>query len=90
MGIVDTHDGSRKLVMGFVRLGYTSIAATATLMLFRFGSRSTVTTFIVDCGTYAYHSNPAWRTFFCVTAAHNTGGSLHGTTTIQTNTYIQE
>jgi len=28
--------------------------------------------FLVDAGTYAYHSDPEWRTFFRSTAAHNT------------------
>ena len=28
--------------------------------------------FLIDAGTYAYHSHPEWRTFFRSTAAHNT------------------
>jgi uncharacterized heparinase superfamily protein len=28
--------------------------------------------FLIDAGTYAYHSHPEWRAFFRSTAAHNT------------------
>jgi hypothetical protein len=72
MAAVDTHDGSRKLVMDFGRLGYTRIAAHGHADALSIWLAIDGEYFIVDCGTYAYHSNPAWRTFFRGTAAHNT------------------
>jgi hypothetical protein len=53
-------------------LGYRSIAAhghadALALTLFAGGRE-----FLVDCGTYAYHTERRWRDYFRGTAAHNT------------------
>jgi uncharacterized heparinase superfamily protein len=72
MAAVDTLDGSRKLVMDFGPLGYTSIAAHGHADALSIWLAIDDDYFIVDCGTYAYHSDPVWRTFFRGTAAHNT------------------
>ena len=69
---VDTLDGSRKLVMDFGQLGYTSLAAHGHADALSIWLAIDDDYFIVDCGTYAYHSDPVWRTFFRGTAAHNT------------------
>jgi len=53
-------------------LGYLSIAAhghadALSLSLFAFGKE-----FLIDPGTYAYHTKKAWRDYFRGTSAHNT------------------
>ena len=69
---VQTHDGSAKLLMDFGPLGFTSMAAhghaDALAIWLAIGDEY----FLVDAGTYAYHSHPEWREFFRSTAAHNT------------------
>jgi hypothetical protein len=69
---VRTHDERICLLMDFGRLGFTSIAAhghaDALSLWLSIGDEY----FLVDAGTYAYHSHPEWRTFFRSTAAHNT------------------
>jgi hypothetical protein len=53
-------------------LGYLSIAAhghaDALSFIFNVGDRE----ILVDPGTYAYHTDPAWRRYFRSTRAHNT------------------
>jgi len=53
-------------------LGYLSLAAhghaDALSVVLRYRGRW----FLVDPGTYAYHTNPAWRSYFRGTGAHNT------------------
>jgi hypothetical protein len=55
-------------------LGYLSIAAhghaDALSMVLSIGDRE----ILVDPGTYAYHTDPAWRRYFRSTLAHNTVG----------------
>jgi hypothetical protein len=67
-----THDGNVRLLMDFGPLGFTSIAAhghaDALALWLSIGNEY----FLVDAGTYAYHSHPEWRGFFRSTAAHNT------------------
>jgi len=69
---VRSHDGSAKLLMDFGPLGFTSTAghghADALSVWLAIGEEY----FLVDAGTYAYHSHPEWRTYFRSTAAHNT------------------
>jgi len=69
---VCTHDERVRLFMDFGPLGFTSIAAhghaDALSLLLAIGDEY----FLVDAGTYAYHSHPEWRTYFRSTAAHNT------------------
>lgn len=53
-------------------LGYLSLAAhghaDALAVLFNLGGRE----ILVDPGTFAYHTEPAWRRYFRGTSAHNT------------------
>lgn len=72
MAVVDTLDGNSKLIIDFGPLGYTSIAAHGHADALSIWLAIDNDYFIVDCGTYAYHSDPEWRTFFRSTGAHNT------------------
>jgi hypothetical protein len=67
-----SNDGSVCLLMDFGPLGFTSIAAhghaDALSLWLAIGDEY----FLVDAGTYAYHSHPEWRSYFRNTAAHNT------------------
>jgi hypothetical protein len=72
LACVRTSDERICLLMDFGPLGFTSIAAhghaDALSLWLSIGDEY----FLVDAGTYAYHSHPEWRTFFRSTAAHNT------------------
>ena len=69
----DTPDEVRLLVDAGP-LGYLSIAAhghaDALSFVLNIGDRE----ILVDPGTYAYHTDPAWRRYFRSTLAHNTVG----------------
>jgi hypothetical protein len=69
----DTPDEVRLLVDAGA-LGFLSIAAhghaDALSFLLNIGDRE----ILVDPGTYAYHTDPAWRRYFRSTLAHNTIG----------------
>lgn len=67
-----TQDGSVGLVMDFGPLGYCSTAAHGHADSLSIWLAIGDEYFLVDAGTYAYHSHPEWRTFFRSTAAHNT------------------
>jgi hypothetical protein len=67
-----THDGSVRLLMDFGPLGFTSTAAHGHADALSVWLSIDDEYFLVDAGTYAYHSHPEWRTFFRSTAAHNT------------------
>ena len=72
LACVRSHDESVRLLMDFGPLGFTSIAAhghaDALSLWLAIGDEY----FLVDAGTYAYHSHSEWRTYFRSTAAHNT------------------
>ncbi|MFZ0739700.1 MAG: alginate lyase family protein [Candidatus Acidiferrales bacterium] len=72
MACVGTNDGNMRLVMDFGPLGFNSTAAhghaDALSIWLSIGDEY----FLIDAGTYAYHSHPEWREFFRSTAAHNT------------------
>jgi len=71
IGVLNGSNGA-KLIMDFGPLGYTSIAAhghSDALSLVLALDREY---FLIDPGTYAYHSHSEWRTYFRSTAAHNT------------------
>ncbi len=72
MACVRTNDGSTRLLMDFGPLGLNSTAAhghaDALSVWLMIGDEY----FIVDAGTYAYHSHPEWRRYFRGTSAHNT------------------
>lgn len=61
-----------RLVADAGALGYQGIAAhghaDALAFTLSVGGRE----FLIDPGTYAYHTEPAWRAYFRGTAAHNT------------------
>ncbi|MGB6258538.1 MAG: alginate lyase family protein [Candidatus Sulfotelmatobacter sp.] len=69
---VRTLDGSVSLVMDFGPLGLGSTAAHGHADALSLWLSIDDEYFLVDAGTYAYHSHPEWRTFFRSTAAHNT------------------
>jgi hypothetical protein len=72
LACVHSDSGTTRLLMDFGALGYTSIAAhghaDALAIWMAIGDEY----FVIDAGTYAYHSHPEWRTYFRSTAAHNT------------------
>jgi Heparinase II/III-like protein/Heparinase II/III N-terminus len=72
LACVHSDDNGVRLLMDFGPLGFTSIAAhghsDALSLWLAIGDEY----FLVDAGTYAYHSHPEWREFFRSTAAHNT------------------
>lgn len=53
-------------------LGYQSIAAHGHADALSFTLSVGGFEFLVDPGTYAYHTNPGWRRYFRGTSAHNT------------------
>jgi hypothetical protein len=71
IGVLEGGNGT-KLIMDFGPLGYRTIAAhghaDALSMVLALGNEF----FLIDPGTYAYHSHPEWRSYFRSTAAHNT------------------
>jgi hypothetical protein len=69
---VRTNDGSVRLLMDFGRLGLGSTAAHGHADALSLWLSLDDEYFLVDAGTYAYHSHPEWRSFFRSTAAHNT------------------
>ena len=72
LACVRTHDDSVRLLMDFGPLGFTSIAAHGHADALSLWLAIDDEYFLVDAGTYAYHSHPQWRTFFRSTPAHNT------------------
>jgi hypothetical protein len=72
LACVRTDNGTIRLLMDFGALGYTSIAAhghaDALSIWLAIGDEY----FLIDAGTYAYHSHPEWRSYFRSTASHNT------------------
>jgi hypothetical protein len=61
-----------RLVADAGPLGYQSIAAHGHADALSFTLSVGGMEFLVDPGTYAYHTHPAWRAYFRGTAAHNT------------------
>ena len=53
-------------------LGYTAIAAHGHADALSFTLSAHGREFLIDPGTYAYHTQPAWREYFRGTSAHNT------------------
>ena len=53
-------------------VGYLSIAAHGHADALSFTLTLGGSPFLVDCGTFAYHTDRAWRHFFRGTSAHNT------------------
>lgn len=72
LACVRSNNDQVHLMMDFGPLGFTSIAAhghaDALSIWLAIGDEY----FLVDAGTYAYHSHPEWRPYFRSTAAHNT------------------
>jgi hypothetical protein len=61
-----------RLVADAGPLGYRSIAAHGHADALSFTLSAGGLEFLVDPGTYAYHTQPAWRQYFRGTSAHNT------------------
>jgi len=61
-----------RLVADAGPIGYASIAAHGHGDALSFTLSVGGCEFLVDPGTYAYHTHPAWRQYFRGTAAHNT------------------
>jgi hypothetical protein len=72
LACVRSHDNSVRLLMDFGPLGFTSIAAHGHADALSFWLAIGDEYFLVDAGTYAYHSHQEWRQFFRSTPAHNT------------------
>jgi hypothetical protein len=72
LACVRTQDGSVGLLMDFGPLGLGSTAAHGHADALSLWLSIDDEYFLIDAGTYAYHSHPEWRTFFRSTAAHNT------------------
>ena len=72
LACVRTYDESVRLLMDFGPLGFSSTAAHGHADALSVWLSIDDEYFLVDAGTYAYHSHPEWRTFFRSTAAHNT------------------
>ncbi len=72
LACVRTRDGSVGLLMDFGPLGLGSTAAHGHADALSLWLSIDNEYFLVDAGTYAYHSHPEWRTYFRSTAAHNT------------------
>jgi hypothetical protein len=61
-----------RLVADAGPLGYTSIAAHGHADALSFTLSVGGVEFLIDPGTYAYHTHAAWRAYFRGTSAHNT------------------
>jgi len=61
-----------RLVADAGALGYQGIAAHGHADALAFTLSVGGKEFLIDPGTYAYHTEPAWRAYFRGTAAHNT------------------
>ncbi len=64
--------GEQKLIFDCGPLGYLSIAAHGHAGALSFYFSAGGFPIFVDPGTYAYHANKKWRTYFRSTKAHNT------------------
>lgn len=67
-----THDGLIRLLMDFGPLGFPAPAGHGHADALAIWLAIDDEYFLVDSGTYAYHSHPEWRTYFRSTGAHNT------------------
>ena len=72
LACVRTHDGKARFLMDFGPLGFGSTAAHGHADALSIWLSLDDEYFLVDAGTYAYHSHPEWRRFFRGTDAHNT------------------
>ncbi|HTV09551.1 MAG TPA: alginate lyase family protein [Candidatus Aquilonibacter sp.] len=67
-----TYDNNVRFLMDFGPHGFNSIAAHGHADALSIWVAIGDEYFLVDAGTYAYHSYPEWRNFFRGTSAHNT------------------
>jgi hypothetical protein len=72
LACVRTHDGTVQLMMDFGPLGFPAPAGHGHADALSIWLAIDGEYFLVDAGTYAYHSHPEWRTYFRSTHAHNT------------------
>lgn len=71
-------------------LGYLSIAAHGHADALSFVLTLNAREILVDPGTYAYHTDPAWRRYFRSTRAHNTVGIDGEDQSVQTGNFMWE
>ncbi len=71
-GYVVFRDEKTRAWMDIAPLGYLSIAAHGHADALSVGFSYDGKPFLIDPGTYAYHTQGAWRDYFRGTAAHNT------------------
>jgi hypothetical protein len=72
LAFVRSKNGAVSMMMDFGPLGYTTIAAHGHADALSIGLAVDDEYFLVDSGTFSYHSHPEWRNYFRGTAAHNT------------------
>ncbi|MDN3513890.1 MAG: heparinase II/III family protein [Candidatus Brocadia sp.] len=72
LGDSENTDDEIKLVFDCGQLGYLSIAAHGHADMLSFTLSVGGKRFLVDSGTYAYHTKKIWRDYFKGTNAHNT------------------
>jgi len=72
LALVRTHDESVRLLMDFGPLGFTATAGHGHADALSIWLSIDDEYFLVDAGTYSYHSHPEWRAYFRSTTAHNT------------------
>lgn len=66
------NDDSVRLLMDFGPLGFPAPAGHGHADALAIWLAIENEYFLIDAGTYSYHSNPEWREYFRSTAAHNT------------------
>lgn len=66
------YDDSSEVKFDFGKLGYLSLAGHGHADCLSFQLFKNGMGFLVDSGTYCYHTKPQWRYYFKSTAAHNT------------------
>ena len=72
LGCAFETDDEIRLVVDAGAIGYQSIAAHGHADALAFTLSIGGTQFLIDPGTYAYHTHKRWRDYFRGTAAHNT------------------
>lgn len=72
LACLHSDDSTIRLLMDFGAHGYTSLAAHAHADAMSVWLAIGDKYFLIDAGTYSYHSHPEWRSYFRSTAAHNT------------------
>jgi len=72
LACLSTHDGLTRMLFDFGPLGFPAPAGHGHADALAICLAIDGEYFLVDAGTYAYHSYPEWRAYFRSTSAHNT------------------